>query len=78
MKSEQEIHQLAEKIYKEDYEGEPLTNFTVVDAIKVGYTISQKEQYEKQIKLAGIIRELFSSINHSSKKYDELLKELYK
>jgi hypothetical protein len=37
-----------------------------------------EEQYEKQLKLAGTMREFFSSITHSSKKYDDLLKELYK
>jgi hypothetical protein len=78
MKSEQEIHQLALKIYKEDFEGEPLTDTSIIDAIKLGYIISQKERQEKQMKLASSIRELFSSISHSSKKYDELLKELYK
>jgi hypothetical protein len=30
------------------------------------------------MKLAGTMREFFSSITHSSKKYDDLLKELYK
>jgi|LakMenE01Jun11ns_1017448.scaffolds.fasta_scaffold9661953_2 hypothetical protein len=78
MKSEQEIDQLALKIYKEDFEGEPLTDTSIIDAIKLGYIISQKERQEKQMKLASSIRELFSSISHSSKKYDELLKELYK
>jgi hypothetical protein len=78
MKSEQEIDQLALKIYKQDFEGEPLTDTSIIDAIKLGYIISQKERQEKQMKLASSIRELFSSISHSSKKYDELLKELYK
>jgi hypothetical protein len=78
MKSEQEIDQLVLKIYKEDFEGEPLTDTSIIDAIKLGYIISQKERQEKQMKLASSIRELFSSISHSSKKYDELLKELYK
>jgi hypothetical protein len=78
MKSEQEIDQLALKIYKEDFDGEPLTDTSIIDAIKLGYIISQKERQEKQMKLASSIRELFSSISHSSKKYDELLKELYK
>ena len=78
MKSEQEIDQLALKIYKEEFEGEPLTDTSITDAIKLGYIISQKERQEKQMKLASSIRELFSSISHSSKKYDELLKELYK
>ena len=78
MKSDKEIHKLAEEIYKEEFEGEPLTDTTIIDAIKLGYIISQKERHEKQIKLAGSIRELFSSISHSSKKYDELLNELHK
>ena len=46
MKSEQEIHQLALKIYKEDFEGEPLTDTSIIDAIKLGYIISQKERQE--------------------------------
>lgn len=66
------------KIYKENFEGEPLNETSIIDAIELGYKISQKDQYEKQLKLAGTMREFFSSITHSSKKYDDLLKELYK
>jgi len=69
---------ILEKIYKENFEGKPLNNTSIIDAIEMGYKISQKEQYEKQLKLAGTMREFFSSMSHSSKKYDELLKELYK
>jgi hypothetical protein len=70
--------EILDKIYKENFEGEPLTDTSIIDAIELGYKIAQKEQYEKQMKLAGTMREFFSSITHSSKKYDELLKELYK
>ena len=67
-----------DKVYKDNFEGKPLTDTSIIDAIELGYKVAQKEQYEKQIKLAGTMREFFSSITHSSKKYDELLKELYK
>jgi hypothetical protein len=78
MKSEQEIDQLALKIYKEEFEGEPLIDTTVIEAITLGYKKSKEDQAKKNIKISGLLRELFSSINYSSKKYDELLKELYK
>ncbi len=67
-----------DKVYKDNFEGKPLTDTSIIDAIELGYIAAQKEQYEKQIKLAGTMREFFSSITHSSKKHDELLKELYK
>ena len=70
--------EILEKIYKENFEGKPLTDVSIIDAIEMGYKISENKQYEKQLKLAGTMREFFSSISHSSKKYDELLKELYK
>ena len=70
--------EILEEIYKENFEGKPLTDTSIIEAIVLGYKISQKEQYEKQLKLAGTMRDFFSSISHSSKKYDELLKELYK
>jgi hypothetical protein len=78
MKSEQEIDQLALKIYKEDFEGEPLTDTTVIEAITLGYKKSKEDQAKKNIKISGLLRELFSSINYSSKKYDEIIKELNK
>jgi hypothetical protein len=78
MKSEQEIRELASKIYKEEFEGEPLNDTTVIDGIVIGYQKSQAENVENKIKLAALLRELFSSIKYSSNKYDELLKELYK
>jgi len=78
MKSEQEIRELASKIYKEEFEGEPLTDTTVIDGIVIGYQKSQAENVENKIKLAALLRELFSSIKYSSNKYDEILKELYK
>ena len=67
-----------DKVYRDNFEGKSLTDTSIIDAIELGYKAAQKEQYEKQLKLAGTIREFFSSITHSSKKYDELLKELYK
>jgi hypothetical protein len=67
-----------DKVYKDNFEGKSLTDTSIIDAIELGYKVAQKEQYEKQMKLAGTMREFFSSITHSSKKYDELLKELYK
>jgi hypothetical protein len=69
---------ILEEVYKENFKGVPLTDTSIIDAIELGYKAAQKEQYEKQLKLAGTMREFFSSITHSSKKYDELLKELYK
>ena len=69
---------ILEEVYKENFKGVPLTDTSIIDAIELGYKTAQKEQYEKQLKLAGAMREFFSSITHSSKKYDELLKELYK
>ena len=52
MKSEQEIDQLALKIYKEDFEGEPLTDTTVIEAITLGYKKSKEDQAKKNIKIS--------------------------
>jgi len=72
------MNKILEEIYKENFKGVSLTDTSIINAIELGYKAAQKEQYEKQLKLAGTMREFFSSITHSSKKYDDLLKELYK
>jgi uncharacterized radical SAM superfamily Fe-S cluster-containing enzyme len=78
MKTQEEISEFAKEIYKEEFEGEPLTDTTVIEAITLGYKKSKEDQAKKNIKISGLLRELFSSINYSSKKYDEIIKELNK
>ena len=76
MKSDEKYLQIAKEIYKEEFEGEPLTDSSIIDAIIIGMNKSKEEQAKKNIKVANMLREFFSSINYSSKKYDEIIKEL--
>ncbi len=76
--NQNELQSVALKAYQEKFKSTELNESSIIEAIKLGYDLAKNEQEDKLNSIAQKLRETFGLQIATHKKYDDLLKELYK